>query len=120
MPQEAQRYQSQVTGAPEGWVYRVRTGLGPKDFVDFDGFRDGALLEAKGPGYEELLRKMHGKRWFNGLKDMASQARRQLEAAHDVPLQWHFAEREVADRLREVLRSQGASHIQVIHTPSAP
>ncbi|WNG21696.1 Tox-REase-5 domain-containing protein [Cystobacter fuscus] len=96
MSTEAQQYQSQVTGAPDGWVYRVRTGSGPKDFVDFDGFRDGVLLEVKGPGYQELFQKMYGKKWFDGLDEMVAQAKRQFEAASGVPLQWHFAEREVA------------------------
>ena len=118
MPQEAQRYQSQVTGAPEGWVYRVRTGPGPKDFVDFDGFRDGALLEAKGPGYEELLRKMHGKPWFEGLDQLLEQARRQLRAAQGVPLEWHVAERKLADLLRDLFREENLDRIRVIPTPS--
>lgn len=77
MSEEAQRFQSQVTGAPEGWVYRVRTGPGPKDFVDFDGFKNGVLLEVKGPGYKALLEKMYGQEWFRGAKDLLAQARRQ-------------------------------------------
>ncbi|HLL53201.1 MAG TPA: Tox-REase-5 domain-containing protein, partial [Myxococcaceae bacterium] len=55
MSDGARRYQSQVTGAPNGSVYRVENVRMPegalKPKVDFDGFRDGVLLEAKGPGY---------------------------------------------------------------------
>ena len=97
MSPESQRYQTQITGAPEGWVYRVHFGPGPEDFVDFDGFRDGVLLEVKGPGYQELLQKMQGKVWFQGARRMLAQAERQFRAAGKTPLQWHFAEQDVAN-----------------------
>jgi hypothetical protein len=106
-----------VTGAPEGWVYRVRTGPGPKDFVDFDGFKNGVLLEIKGPGYQQLLEKMRGKPWFEGIEEMLDQARRQRTAAKGVPIQWHFAEREVADLMRVLFQSERLREIKVIHTP---
>lgn len=120
MSAEAERYQSQVTGAPPGWVYRVRTGPGPKDFVDFDGFRDGVLLEVKGPGYLDLLRKMHGKSWFEGLRNMIGQARRQTNAAMGHDVHWHFAEQEVARLMRVQIQKAEFDTIQVIHTPAAP
>jgi hypothetical protein len=120
MPTESLRYQSHLTGAPAGWVYRVRTGPGPRDFVDFDGFKDGVLLEAKGPGYKALLEKMHGKKWFKGLDEMLEQAERQLRAANGTPIQWHFAEREVADIVRKLLQENEFDTIKVVHTPSSP
>ena len=52
MSQSAQDYQSQVTGAPQGYVYRVKSGT--KE-VDFDGFDQGFLIEAKGPGYAKWI-----------------------------------------------------------------
>ncbi|MFL5353052.1 Tox-REase-5 domain-containing protein [Archangium sp.] len=114
MTEEAQRFQSRVTGAPAGWVYRVRTGPGPKDYVDFDGFKDGVLLEVKGPGYQKLLRKMHGKVWFHGVEDMLEQAKRQLEAARGVPIEWHFAEQEVADFMRALFEEKSLGRIKVV------
>ncbi len=120
MSPEAQRYQSQVTGAPEGWVYRVRTGPGPKDYVDFDGFKDGVLLEVKGPGYQKLLRKMQGKPWFEGLDDMLAQAERQRRAARGMPIHWHFAEREVADLVRSLLAKEDTAKVTVIYNPASP
>jgi restriction endonuclease fold toxin 5 of polymorphic toxin system len=105
MSNDAKRFQSQKTGAPEGWVYRVRTGPGPKDFVDFDGFKDGVLLEVKGPGYKALLEKMQGKPWFEGLDEMLEQAERQLQAAGTTPIQWHFAEREVSALVRKLFKA---------------
>jgi hypothetical protein len=49
MSEDALRYQVHVTGTPPGWVYRVFFGPDPDDYVDFDGFVKGVLLEAKGP-----------------------------------------------------------------------
>ena len=120
MAPEAQRYQTQVTGAPEGWVYRVHTGPGPKDVVDFDGFKGGVLLEVKGPGYQELFRKMKGKKWFEGLESMLAQAKNQYSAARGSPIQWHFAEKEVADFIRDLFQKEGLEDIQVIHTAVVP
>ena len=120
MSPEAQRYQTQITGAPEGWVYRVSIGTGPKDYVDFDGFKDGVLLEVKGPGYQELLRKMQDKEWFNGVKGMLAQAQKQFQAAGETPIQWHFAESDVAEFVRRQFGNEGLGHIKIIHTPAAP
>ena len=117
MSEESQRYQTQLTGAPQGWVYRVRTGPGPKKYVDFDGFNNDVLLEIKGPGYQKLLKKMHGKPWFEGIEEMLDQAQRQFEAAKGVPIEWHFAEREVANLMRKLFKGEEFSEIKVIHTP---
>jgi hypothetical protein len=118
MSGDSQRYQTEVTGAPKGWVYRVRTGPGPRDFVDFDGFKNGVLLEVKGPGYRELLKKMHGKPWFEGIEEMIDQAKRQSRAANETPVQWHFAEREVADIMRIRFQREGLEQIQVLPPPA--
>ncbi|WP_309892560.1 Tox-REase-5 domain-containing protein [Archangium sp.] len=117
MSEDAQRYQTELTGAPEGWVYRVRTGPGPKDYVDFDGFKDGVLLEVKGPGYQKLLEKMQGKPWFEGVEEMLEQAKRQFAAAKGVPIEWHFAESEVADLMRKLFKRERLREIKVIHPP---
>lgn len=114
MSKDSRRHQSEVTGAPEGWVYRVRTGPGPKDYVDFDGFKDGVLLEVKGPGYEALLKKMQGKPWFEGIEEMLDQAQRQFKAAQGTPIHWHFAEREVAELIRSLLKKKGLDEIKVL------
>ncbi len=114
MSNDAKRFQTEMTGAPEGWVYRVRTGPGPKDFVDFDGFKNGVLLEVKGPGYKTLLKKMHGKPWFEGLDEMLDQADRQLKAAGSSPIQWHFAESEVAALMRKLFKANRLDRIEVI------
>ncbi len=114
MSEEARRFQAEMTGAPEGWVYRIRTGPGPKDFVDFDGFKDGVLLEIKGPGYKALLEKMYGKEWFRGAEDMIDQAKRQLRAANGNPIEWHFAEPEVAALVRRLLQEKSIRKLKVL------
>jgi hypothetical protein len=122
MSSEAQHYQSELTGAPAGWVYRIRTGpgTGPKDRVDFDGFKNGVLLEAKGPGYRALLERMYGKPFFEGIKEMVKQARRQFIAAKGTPIHWHFAEQEVADIVRKEFQKNNLGSIKVVHTPASP
>jgi hypothetical protein len=117
LSESAQRYQTQVTGTPEGWAYTLQGPGGP---VKYDGFRKGVLLEAKGPGYRELLKKMYGQPWFEGMDKMLRQAKSQLEASRGVPVEWHFAEREVADVVRKLFLRENLDSIQVIHTPVAP
>ncbi|HZI06125.1 MAG TPA: Tox-REase-5 domain-containing protein, partial [Archangium sp.] len=78
------------------------------------GFKNGVLLEVKGPGYKALLEKMYGQEWFRGIKDLLAQARRQLNAANGTPIQWHFAESEVAELVRRLLREKNLDKIKVI------
>jgi len=120
MESPARRYQSQITGAPEGWVYRVFYGPGPDDYVDFDGFVNGVLREAKGPGYLDFFKKGgRPEEWFRGAQAMLKQAERQLKAANGVPVEWHFAEREVADAMRKAFNSKRLDEIKVVHSPPA-
>ena len=44
----ARMYQEAVTGVPSEISYRVNG-------VKFDGFKNGTLIDAKGPGYERFL-----------------------------------------------------------------
>jgi hypothetical protein len=115
LSEAAQRYQTQVTGTPEGWAYGIQGTGGP---VKYDGFRKGVLLEAKGPGYRDLLKKMYGQPWFEGIEEMLHQADRQRKAARGIPLHWHFAEREVADLVRELFEKRNITGIKVFFTPA--
>ena len=49
MSDEARTYQSQVSGAPQGWVYKIGE-------VKFDGYKNGVLKEAK-DHYKQFLTK---------------------------------------------------------------
>ncbi|MFP2907416.1 Tox-REase-5 domain-containing protein [Pyxidicoccus sp. 3LFB2] len=121
MKPPARRYQSQTTGAPESWVYRIQTGNGPKDHVDFDGFDGGVLLEAKGPNIAKFIDANLEPLWFfEGTDGILSQAARQLDAAGKTPVRWVVAEKRLADYLRKLFDKNGLGKIEVIHIPAKP
>jgi hypothetical protein len=117
----ARKYQSQVSGAPEGWVYRVER-VGEK--YDFDGYHDGYLVDGKGPNYDnKFLDTLEPKYWFKetGAREMIKNARRQQRVADGVPIRWHVAEPKAARAIRQLLRDSGdLDVIEVIHTPMLP
>ncbi|MDY7232120.1 restriction endonuclease fold toxin 5 domain-containing protein [Hyalangium rubrum] len=117
MSEQARRYQAQVTGAPEGYVYRVKVG---DKSVKFDGFDGEVLLETKSTGYAQWLNKkldFFGN--FEGRDQMLEQARRQLRAARGTPIRWVVAEEKLAGALRKVFQGEGLP-IEVIHVPPDP
>jgi hypothetical protein len=117
MPEQSRRYQAQVTRAPEGTAYRVKWG--DKE-VDFDGFDQGVLLEAKGTGYAKWLDKdLNFFRIFKGRDQMLDQARRQFEAANGTPIRWIVAEEKAAGALRKLFEGAGLP-IDVVHVPPTP
>ena len=121
MKPAARKYQAQNTGAPEGWVYRIRTGSGPRDHVDFDGFDGSVLLEAKGPNIAKFIDDNLEPLWFfEGTDGILSQAAKQLDAASGVPVRWVVAEKRLADYLRKLFDTNGLGKIEVIHVPARP
>ncbi|WP_241758881.1 Tox-REase-5 domain-containing protein [Pyxidicoccus parkwayensis] len=122
MSDRARRYQEQVSGhsADEAyWVGGVgKNGVG----VKFDGFKDGVLLEAKGPGYaNKFLDNLKAKVWFekSGAKALVEQARRQLRATEGTgaSIRWHIAEQKTADAIGELFRANEIEGIEVVFTP---
>jgi hypothetical protein len=121
MSEDALRYQLQVTGTPKGWVYRVFFGPGPDDYVDFDGFANGVLLEAKGPNLAQFIDdSLEPLRFFKGADGMLRQARRQSRAANGLPIHWIVAEKKFADFLRRLFDNRNLEHINVVHVPLKP
>jgi hypothetical protein len=121
MSEEAMRYQVQVTGTPKGWVYRVFFGPGPDDYVDFDGFVNGVLLEAKGPNLAKFIDEgLEPVGFFKGADGMLQQAQRQFRASNGLPIRWIVAEKKFADFLREMFRNNNLSSIEVLHVPARP
>jgi hypothetical protein len=91
--------------------------------VKFDGFKDGVLLEAKGPGYANKFNADHSpKPWFrnSGARQLIDQARRQFIAAKGAPIRWHVAEERAARALRKLLDGAGYGDIEVIYTRALP
>jgi hypothetical protein len=117
--ESANRYQEQVTGRPASDVYKV-------DGIEFDGFKDGVLLEAKGPGYRSFFQP-NGKPmpWYEKsghFDQLMNQAQRQSLLARQLglPLRWHVADAEVARFLRRLFATRGLPRIEVVHTPALP
>lgn len=112
MPTRAAQYQTQITGRQPGWVYRV-------DGVNFDGYLNGTLLEAKGPGYDRfLLPNGEFQSWFTGDQGMINEAIRQVTAAGETPIEWHVAEWRSYNAISTLLDEYDS--IQVIYTPFLP
>lgn len=117
MPASSRSYQAEITGAPEGYAYRVRWG--DKE-VDFDGFDQGVLLEVKGTGYAKWVDKqLNFFRIFEGRDKMLGQAKRQFEVANGMPIRWIVAEEKLAGALRKMFRA-ARLEIEVIHVPPTP
>jgi len=108
MSNTARNYQRQVTGTAEGKAYF-------KNGTRFDGYDNGTLLEAKGPGYDKLLKdpELQAKVGNKLLK----QARNQLDAADGAPIKWIVAEKGFAKKLRKMFKINGNMPIQVVYQP---
>jgi len=83
--------------------------------VAFDGFRDGVLLEAKGPRYAYLISRPFGTKITD---DFVDDALRQIEAANGTPIRWSFAEEGAAAAVRRRFINEGLGDlIDVVWTP---
>ncbi|WP_220092951.1 Tox-REase-5 domain-containing protein, partial [Actinomyces sp. Z5] len=108
----SQAYEEQVTGVTIEDSYYV-------DGVEFDGYYDDILHDAKGLGYSNLLDYGFGQ---HVLDEMVKSATGQLDAVRAVgantPICWHVAEPEVLAALRK-MQSQGKfpAGIDLVHTP---
>ncbi|WP_438265745.1 hypothetical protein [Cutibacterium avidum] len=90
----------QITGRPEGYYVNG---------VEFDGFQNGELLDAKGLGYAKLLPA----EWSTARGPLRDAADRQLEAAGSTPIHWIFAEEGAAKKAREIIPEE----IRISHVP---
>jgi hypothetical protein len=121
MSKRAARYQEQISGQPASEAYWVGGVDRKSGGIKFDGFENGVLLEAKGPGYANKFDdKLAPKKWFapSGAQQLLDQADRQFKAAPDIPIRWHVAEKKAADAIRELLRKAGLERVEVVHTPA--
>src|SRR5713226_5192214 len=118
------QYQMQITGLARGLAVRLpsrSTDPNRDPYVVFDGCResDGTMLEAKSTGY---LAMMRDKPFFWReiiMPKFYTQARNQITAAAGRPIEWHFAEKEVADYVRAKFAEKDF-RIPVIYTPPLP
>ncbi|MDC0707360.1 Tox-REase-5 domain-containing protein [Stigmatella sp. ncwal1] len=114
---QARRYQEQISGHTADRVFYIKT-------IEYDGFRDGILLEAKGPSYLKFFeRDGNPKHWYAAsgeFNNLIAQARAQSKAAQGTRVQWHVAEHEMVNILRYHFHNSEISGIEVIHTPPLP
>ncbi len=122
MSTRARAYQEQISGRSADEAYWVG-GVGRKSGgVKFDGYKDGVLLEAKGPGYaNKFLDNLDPKTWFKntGAQDLINQAKRQLNATSGTqfPIRWHIAEEKTAEAIRLLFKDARVVGIEVVYTP---
>ena len=120
MSARAARYQEQVTGRPVTDAYWVR-GVGRKSGgIKFDDFRNGVLVDAKGPGYaNKFADDLTPRQWFrnSGAQELVQQARRQEGVANGISIRWHVAEEKAARAIRKLLKNAGVVGVEVVHTP---
>lgn len=83
--------------------------------VEFDGFRDGVLLDAKGPRTYVIISHEWGTK---ALEKMLKQMRKQVNAVAsgglDIPIHWHFAEKEAMEISAKL---NVPPRITLFHTP---
>ena len=107
-------YQEQITGLPRGLDV-------PYHGVRFDGCDPPTtfMLEAKGPGLAWPLEFMPDE-WlrtnWKAYLDFMDQAGRQSRAAPDRIIEWHFADKSVADFFGAAFRDAGYANIVVRNT----
>ncbi len=102
------RYQTQISGRLEEYLV---------EGVKFDGYKNGTLLEAKGPGYVNFVTKndeFYG--WFRKKDELIDQATRQLEVANGIRIEWHIAEKKLYDAIEALFKDEGISGIILILT----
>ncbi|MDO4901478.1 Tox-REase-5 domain-containing protein, partial [Actinomyces sp.] len=107
----SQAYEEQVSGVTVEDSYYV-------DGVEFDGYYDGILHDAKG-AYYDLTQTPFGE---NVIRELVDGAERQVQAVRaagaDTPIRWHLAEPEMLALLRR-MQSLGdfPAGIELVHTP---
>ena len=124
----AQRYEEQVTGVPIEHSYIVNG-------VEFDGYDGFALIDAKGPGYANPIKGHWSnepkstyrtdpvtgevKRVKKGLLQIGKDQVKAVRATGtDTPIQWHIAEKETFDVLREKQDwGEFPAEIELFYTP---
>lgn len=115
MSDRAAAYQEQQTGRPARiWAYKVGN-------VSFDDFKDGKLVEVKGPGYAKWLElKADGELgfqdYFRGADAMDEQLRKHAKIAETVPVEWRIAEKRLAEYLEAHVKRRSWK-ITVVYVP---
>jgi len=117
----ARDYQEYITGHSADEAYWVG-GVGKKSGgTKFDGFKDGVLIEAKGPGYANKFEdNLDPKPWFknSGAAELIEQAERQCRRIRGTGfrIEWHVAEERTKLAIEKLFEGEDFREITVIHT----
>ena len=106
-------YQEQISGVTRGLEYAMPIKTGKSGEVLFDGFdaQRRVLLDAKDwQGYPPANTSF----WQPGT---IKEARRQIEAAGSLPIEWHFSTQESFTAVKDLFRDRRISKIKLIFTP---
>jgi len=110
MQPRAASYQTKITGQPVENGYVVNN-------VKFDGFKNGRLLDAKGPGYNNFIKDGKFQSWFRGQDALVNQAKQQILAANGLQIEWHIAEKETLTAINILFKNNNITAIKLIFTP---
>lgn len=113
MSDRARAYQEQITGHSSSEAYVVGG-------VKFDGYRDGVLIDAKGPGYDWAVKDGEFIPNYRGAQAMVDQATRQVAAANGTPIEWDVAEPQAKEAIQTLLEDNGITGITVRYVPPRP
>lgn len=84
----------------------------------FDGYANGVLQEAKGPGYANFVKNGRFADWWTkGYRETVNQAVRQVRAAAGTPINWYVAEPEAYAAFNRVLFENNINGINVLYAP---
>jgi hypothetical protein len=123
----AARYQRYISEVVNGKANALPIGLGVAltdpatgKSVVFDECRrsDGTMIDAK-QGYLSLMANPYQKPWRDTLEKMTGDAERQVRAAGDREIEWHFSEKKVADFMTTYFGGKNIP-IKIIYTPAPP
>ncbi|MFD9488678.1 RICIN domain-containing protein [Streptomyces sp. NPDC059991] len=123
--QRAIDYEVQITGVPNGFGYVIENTPNPAGFVKFDGYKNGVLLDPKGPGYANFVEngEFVKKPWLDMPKDLVEQAGRQRDALKaagvTMPIRWDVAENEAYVAMKKLFADENVTWITLVHTPPA-
>jgi hypothetical protein len=92
---------------PPGLAVKLSKPSGEDVFFDDCRQSDGTMIEAKGPGYSKMLHEDSDMPWKGVEQRILKQANDQLAAAGTRPIEWYFAEKDVADHVKELFERRG-------------
>ncbi|MFC9280570.1 RICIN domain-containing protein [Streptomyces collinus] len=115
MAQADRAYEQMVTnGVPSGISYKVPADWRKSGYVKFDGYQDGALIDAKNQALNDRMFTPDGKlqKWVT---EPVKQAKDQARAAGDTPIIWYVSDERTATAFKHMMIDNDIKTITVIY-----